>query len=385
MPDLRSLRLVVGREVREALRRKAVWIAAALALIGTTALMVLPYLVSSDDGRTIVVAGTAPPALARTLRAGGHAVGLDVQVEALANAAAARRAVHASHADLAILSVNPPKVVARSEDDSVVEVARQALALHHATTELRAAGVDRAGIASALRPPAVALHVIDSDRDTRFAVATIASLGVYLLLFMIMSSVANAVAIEKANHVSEVLLATVHPPALLIGKVIGVGVVGIIPFLAGAVPVAIKLASGGSLPPDTGAVLASSAVYFVVGSAVYLFSAAALGALVDRQEEVGSALTGLGVLLVGSYLVGQSAADSPVARVLAYVPFSAPMVEPARLALDVSSPLEVGVSLALAVVSVVVVARVGLVVYRKAIVRTGVRVHLREVLRPRSA
>ena len=46
----------------------------------------------------------------------------------------------------------------------------------------------------------------------------------YLLIFMVTMSVANAVAIEKANHVSEVLLATVRPPALLLGKVIGVGV-----------------------------------------------------------------------------------------------------------------------------------------------------------------
>ena len=54
----------------------------------------------------------------------------------------------------------------------------------------------------------------------------------YLLIFMVTMAVANAVAIEKANHVSEVLLATVHPPALLLGKVIGVGIVALIPFAA---------------------------------------------------------------------------------------------------------------------------------------------------------
>ena len=385
MPDARSLGLVVGREIREALRRKAVWIAAALALVATTALMVVPSLVGSDDGRTVMVAGAPQPALTRAVRAGGAAVGLDVTIERVTSESAARRAVRSSRADLAVLSTRPPVVVARQADDRVVAVVRQALALQHATNRLRSEGVDRSGVAAALSPPEVRLDVVESHRDARFAVATVASLGVYLLIFMITSAVANAVAIEKANHVSEVLLATVHPPALLLGKVIGVGVVGLIPFVAGAVPVLARLGSGASLPPDTATVLASSAVFFVVGAALYLLAAAALGALVDRPEEVGSALSGLGVLLIGSYLVGQSAADSVLAQVLAFVPFSAPMVEPARLALGVSSPLEVVLSLALALVGVVVVLRAALVVYRRAIVRTGVRVHLREVLRPRPA
>ena len=300
-------------------------------------------------------------------------------------AIAARRAVRSSDADLAILSVEPAVIVARHADDRVVAVARQALTVEHATARLKADGVDRSGIAAALRPPRIHLQEVESHRDARFGVAAVASLGVYLLIFMVTMAVANAVAIEKANHVSEVLLATVHPPALLLGKVIGVGIVALVPFAAGAVPVMIRIASGASVPPDTGTVLASSAAFFVVGAALYLLAAAALGALVDRPEEVGSALSGLGVLLIGSYLVGQSAADSALGRVLAFVPFSAPMVEPARLALGVSSPLEVALSLALALVGVALVLRAALVVYRRAIVRTGARVHLREVLRTRPA
>ena len=58
-PDGRAVRLVIGREVREALRRKAVWVAAALALLATGALVIVPSLVSSDDARTVVVVGTA--------------------------------------------------------------------------------------------------------------------------------------------------------------------------------------------------------------------------------------------------------------------------------------------------------------------------------------
>ena len=57
--------------------------------------------------------------------------------------------------------------------------------------------------------------------------------------------------------------------ALLLGKVIGVGIVSLVPFVAGAVPVVARIVSGASVPPDTGTVLAASAVFFVVGGALY--------------------------------------------------------------------------------------------------------------------
>ena len=66
---------------------------------------------------------------------------------------------------------------------------------------------------------------------------------------------------------------------------------------------------------------------------------------------------------------------------LAYVPLTAPLVAPARVALGVSSPLEVAGSLAILLVSVLVAGRFAAVAYQRAIVRTGRRLKVREVLR----
>jgi ABC-2 type transport system permease protein len=120
----------------------------------------------------------------------------------------------------------------------------------------------------------------------------------------------------------------------------------------------------------------------VLGIALYLTAAGGLGALVDRQEQVGSMVVPLSIILVAGYLVGVSAADSSVGAVLAIVPFTSPMVMPARLALGVAGPTEVLVSLVVLTMTVMVVARLATVVYERAIVRTGRRLTLREVLRP---
>ena len=65
---------------------------------------------------------------------------------------------------------------------------------------------------------------------------------------MLTIQVANGTAIEKANRISEVLLAIVRPAPLLFGKVVAVGLIGAMTLLAGAVPVLIKAVAGGDLP-----------------------------------------------------------------------------------------------------------------------------------------
>jgi ABC-2 type transport system permease protein len=377
--DRASLRLVVSREVREALRRRAVWVASLLALLGTTALMIVPELVGSDGHRTVAVVGPAPAGWSEALTAAGADAGLQVREISVDDAADGRAAVDHGRADVAVVMTDVPAVITKDSQSTTVTVVRRALAIQRTASQLRTAGLSEAQIADALLPAPTRVEVVEADRSGRIAAATVASLGVYLLIFAITTAVANGVAIEKSNRVSEVLLAVVPPRVLLFGKVIGIGLVGLIPFVAGAIPVVVKLSAGGSLPPGTGSILAAGAAWFVLGAALYLLVAGALGALVERQEEVGSAMAGLSVLLVSSYIIGQSAAESPLGTVLAYVPFSSPMVEPARLALGASSATEVIVSLAISCIAVVVAARAASVIYRRAIVRTGRRLHVRDL------
>lgn len=87
------------------------------------------------------------------------------------------------------------------------------------------------------------------------------------------------------------------------------------------------------------------------------------------------------VVLIASLVVGQSAPDSAVATVLAYVPLSSPVVEPARIAVGASSPVEMVVSLSVLAASIALAARIGAAVYGRAIVRTGRRLRLADVVR----
>ncbi|MGB3409745.1 MAG: ABC transporter permease [Microthrixaceae bacterium] len=381
MSDYRVIGLVVAREVHEALRRKTLWITAALVLVGATALVVVPTLIDSNDVYKVGLVGEANSTVTDALRASGNVGDFKVELKKRSNVSAARNDVKSGDLDAALVHADTVQLIVQQESGELVTALRGALAADRTVSGLKDAGLSDAQITNVLGAPDIDLDVVDADRSGRIAAATIISIAMYGLLFLVTMQVANGVAIEKANRVSEVLVAIVPPRTLLLGKVAGVGLTALIPLVAGALPVVIRLGTSDSLPPGTGFAVAAAAAWFVLGAGFYLLAAGALGALVERQEDVGSAIAALSILLIGSYLVGQTAPDSPVGTVLAFLPFSSPMVEPGRLALGVSSVPEVVVSLVIGVLSVLFMARLATLVYERAVVRTGRRLHLSDVLR----
>ncbi len=377
-----GLGLVVSRELHEALRRRGFYVIAIVLLIGSSAAMILPSVIGG--GTTVdrvAIAGSGRPDVGAAItRADKHRV----RIDAVADATAARAAVDAGRAGIGIALAHTAGAatlfVKAGEHQGLLAVAQKVLAARATTRQLEALGltVHQAQRALQVRPAEVVQ--LDTGSASRRGAAAILSTVLYVLLLTLMISAANGVAIEKANRISEVLLAIVRPAPLLFGKVLGVGIVGLLTLSFGAIPVVVKLLAGGDLPAGLGGALAGSAAWFALGLALYLTTAGALGALVERQEEAGTIAAPLSIVLIGSYIVAQSAPESPLATILAYVPFSSPVVIPARLAVGASSAIEIVASLALGVAAVALAARMGATVYRRAIVQTGRRLKLTEVL-----
>jgi ABC-2 type transport system permease protein len=383
MSRFRATWLVAGREIREAFRRRSFWAIVGILFLGSCAAMIVPALLS-DRGRThytVAVVGGSP-SFDALVTATVRDLDADVTLRDSADEAVARGLVDKGHADVGIVTGDQPTIIVRANDhDRLVGALQQALAVDALSSRLSQVGLTPDQVHQALATQAATVDRLDPGKASRFGASLAISFVLYLLLLTLMMQVANGTAIEKANRISEVLLAIVRPGALLFGKVLGLSLTGVMALLAGLLPVVTKLALGGDLPAGLGSAVAAGALWFVLGLALYLTLAGALGALVERQEEAGSAVSPLMFMLIGTFVVMQGGADSPLGRVLAYVPFSSPLVVPARLAIGVSSPVEVIGSLVIGVVTVVVAGRFGAAVYARAIVRTGRRLKLSEVLR----
>jgi ABC-2 type transport system permease protein len=381
--------LVAAREIRVAMARKMFWVILALLALGSTAALVIPDLVGGD-GPTRYQVGVV--ASTESLRAALDAAvdGLDAEpdLRQVPDRATAQREVDDGTLDVAVVAAAEPggdaTIIVRSgEHDRLVGAVQQALAVDSLTGRLSGAGLTPDEVNGILSQRGAHVQELDADDAARRGASFAVSLVLYLLLLTLMMQAANGTAVEKANRISEVLLAIVRPGALLFGKVAGIAAIGGCTVAAGLLPVIVKLGVSGDLPPGLGAAALGGAAWFALGLLLYLSVAAALGSLVERPEEAGSVVMPLMAVLIGTFVVVQGGADSAVGRVLAYVPFSSSLTEPARLAMGVSSPVEVVGSLAVGAATVVLAGRFASTLYGRAIVRTGRKLKVSDVVQLR--
>ncbi|MFW2335959.1 ABC transporter permease [Ilumatobacter sp.] len=375
----RSTRLVIEREVRESARRKGVWALVILTFLGATALALAPNLFDGDDTEQVMIVGPDGIGLARAFESVEQPT---LEVSSGVDRDEATTAIAEGDVDVAVVLGPEPVLLVEDVDSQLARTVADVVADRVATTRLTEAGIDPERVRDAFAGAVPVIEPIDVEREGREASAFGITLVLYILTVVLTSQVAGGVAVEKSNRVSEVLLAIVPPRSLLFGKVVGVGCIGLVTLLAGVTPVVIRLLAGGDLPAGLGRTLAASAAWFIGGLALYLILAGALGAMVARQEEAGAVVVPLTMFLVVGYIIAISAADTRLGAVLAYVPLLSPMIEPYRIAIGAGSPVEYVLSALLLMLAVVVVARVGAVVFRRAIVQTGRRLRFRDLRNP---
>ena len=382
MTAVGSTRLVAAREIRETTRRKSFWIVLVVLALAATAAVVVPTLLDDDGTRYRVAVVGDRAGLGEALTTSLAGLDATVRTSSVATAADAERRVEDGSADLAVVAGDRARLIVKAgEHQELVGAASQALSTIGFAADLEADGVDAARITDLLSRPAPTVTEIDRGAADRKGASFAITLVLYILLLTLMVQAANGTAIEKSNRISEVLLAIVRPGPLLFGKVIGISVTGLLTFAAGGIPIVVSLAIGSDLPPGIGGALAGGAIWFVLGMVLFLTLAGALGSLAERQEEAGVVVAPLTFLLVGTFIAAQSAADTTFGIVLALVPLTSPLVMPARIAEGVATVPEMAASALLLVAAIALVARFGAVVYGRAIVRTGRRLKLKEVLR----
>lgn len=186
---------------------------------------------------------------------------------------------------------------------------------------------------------------------------------------------------EKENRVLEILLATLRPEELLLGKVIGLGAAGLLQTAAlGVLGLLPLLAMGlATLGPGT---LLPMVACVVLGYAEYASLMAAAGAVAGNRHE-GRQISAVFTLTAASPMfllpVFLAAPDGAVSTVMSLVPLTAPIAMTMRLGVS-SVP---GWELTLGLVGMTAMAwlswRLGSRVFRVAILMTGARPGLRQI------
>jgi ABC-2 type transport system permease protein len=186
----------------------------------------------------------------------------------------------------------------------------------------------------------------------------------------------------------EIILATIRPSALLTGKLVGIGLVGILQLaIVGVAAFALVAVTHVVTIPALGAVtLFGDLVWFVLGFFMYATAFAAAASLVSRQEEVASATTPISVFLVLSFLLVYVVVPDPSSRlatVLSLLPPFAPVLMPVRMATGDAAAWQVALAMLLTLATAGVLTWLAGRIYANSVLRLGARVRVMDALRGR--
>jgi ABC-2 type transport system permease protein len=391
MSTFDGIRLTARREIVEQLRGRSFLVSTLLSVLILGAIVVVPRLfgLGQPDKFDVGLVGPASAPLGPVLSAQAQTAGVEVRLQRPADAAAAEAAVRDDKLDLAL--VDGREVVAKDEPNDQLNVLVQAASrVARVQQRLAGAGLPPGEIQEVLAPaplPVRSLEPVDEDARSKRSIATVAVFLLYGQLIGYGFAVAMGVVEEKATRVVEVLLAAVRPVQLLAGKVIGLGLVGLIQLaIVGAIGLVTALVVDAiSLPSDAWGTVGSVIVWFLLGYAFYASLFAVAGAIVSRQEELQNTATPLNLLLVGAFLVAfVGAANDPgstLATVTSYLPPTAPLVMPLRVAAGEAATWHVALAFGIMLVSIVAVVLLAGRLYAGAVLRTGARVKLGDAWR----
>lgn len=390
-PLLGDTGLVALREIRERVRGRTFRVVTAILFLGVAAAVVIPAIHtggSSNATAVGVVGGT--PALEEEIRALASTTHLSIRLVDEPSDAAARAALTSGELSLVVqtsgLLVKTP-VTASDTSKSAQFVRTLALRLG-VEDAFRSAGLTPAQAATVAHAQALPVRSLQPSkvRTTAEATSLIGVILIFIILTQYLTWTLMGVMEEKANRVVEVLLATVRPMQMLTGKLLGIGTVALVQ-AASLVALALILAEAVGSSILHGAapqVLASTFVWLVLGYALYSWLYAAAGSTAERQDQVQALALPLSAPLILGYVVSLTATaggtPSLLVKVLAYVPFTSPFAMPVLVGLGAVAWWQFLVSVMLSVLTTFVVARIATQIYRRAVLRTGGRVRLRELV-----
>src|SRR5690606_1713008 len=243
-------------------------------------------------------------------------------------------------------------------------------------------------------------QVTGESGEASFLLAYVMSLMLYFALLLYGIQVMSSVVEEKTSRIMEVLVSSLSPFQMLLGKVIGVGAVALLQIsiwagtamvlttfgariaaLLGASPSAV---ADFPLPVVSPALFAGFLLFFSLGFLFFAAAYAAVGSMCSTVQETQQAHTPITILIAAGLICMFALLSEPagtLARMLSLVPFVAPFVTPVRYSFAPIPLPELLASAAAMVLGILAVVWVAGRIYRVGILSYGRKASFREVVR----
>ncbi len=265
-------------------------------------------------------------------------------------------------------------------------------------------------------------------RDIRQGVGYIFGFMIYFFIFMFGSQVMRGVVEEKTNRIMEIMVTSVKPFHLMMGKIVGIGMVGLTQFIiwivltlvlfqgisskikgdqmkelqqqmtqtelfsaptsdiAEEIPITdhkleevIKISDYLNFP----VLLLSFAFFFITGYLLYAAMFAAVGSAVDSETDTQQFMLPVTVPLIIGLIAMFNAIMNPegqLAALFTYIPFTAPIISMARIPF-IGINMEILISGCILIASFIIMTWLASKIYRTGIMMYGKKITFREIFK----
>ena len=221
----------------------------------------------------------------------------------------------------------------------------------------------------------------------------ILSLVLFYAIYFCAYQVSSSITTEKTSKIMETLVTSTSPRTIVLGKTIGIGIVGLIQviLIVATALISAKLFLEPGLIDSlldvsqfTPYLAIITVIYFILGYLAYALLYALTGSTVSKPEDIQSANTPVAILaIIGFYLAYFTMMNpaSELNQFAAMFPLSSPFCMPFRVMMGIATVTDVIISIAILVITILIIAQVAIKIYSNAILNYGTKMTFKDIVK----
>lgn len=221
----------------------------------------------------------------------------------------------------------------------------------------------------------------------------ILSMVLFFAIYFFAFQVSSSITTEKTSKIMETLVTSTSPRSIVLGKTIGIGLVGIVQVVV-IVATAVLSAKTFLEPGILDSVLDMSQitptlglitlVYFILGYLAYALLYALTGSTVSKPEDIQSANMPIAIVsMVGFYLsyFTMTNPTSNLNTIASMLPISSPFCMPFRIMMGLTEPKDIAISIGILAITIIIIARIAIKIYSNAILNYGSKMKVKDMVK----
>ena len=224
-------------------------------------------------------------------------------------------------------------------------------------------------------------------------VMMIMSIVLFYAIYFCAYQVSSSITTEKTSKIIETLVTSTSPKTIVLGKTIGIGVVGLAQMIlivsTALISAKTFLEEGllesvldmSNITPYLGAM---TAIYFILGYLAYALLYALTGSTVSKPEDIQSANSPVAILAVIGFYLSYFTMMNPTSKLNVFAslfPISSPFCMPFRIMMGLANTTDVIISIAILIVTIIVIASVAIKIYSNAILNYGTKMSIKDIIK----